>query len=597
MMDNMPKPIKFNEFKQTEPMSFVFKDHYFKLDHEEYVPWYPTFKLPNSPECANKYNSIDYTFTVGAIFTNAILMQKTNIDEELNDYMDDIMDHVSSSCDISTDILMKDIKNKGDMYDELLSHFALYFSAVPYNTLVKIVFNTDIKGYREYQLVISAIDKDEFDKFAAVTFPNQFSNVILNPRLFDIHMQKISGGEDPVRIEPVLRSEMVINNNMAYAVKGIYETRIQMSNNIEAFTKIATMVKNNSFIPMPFELKTDNHNNVATSSDENNKDYHFNLKCILMQYSKYANFIIFDKILYKLGGTASTSFANEVISDSPCFIKFAYSINTIVKNDNLIVALRLLPCRIVFTEFTAKLDIMSFSINSHRMEITFDDGYNGKDESLEWMMSTSLYNHFHHSFFSSYLNMKWDSSDNAFDNLSMEKPKMGLTYISYLSSKPITNAKTAAEFDNIDIKSYVNCNHCRVIRFDSKSTPKFFCDNKYIANQVKKKINTTMNGSIKSQNIYYPVKSTPTIIVYKSLAPVRKGGMFDIYKYDYLGICNVSYNAMSIMANKYHDTDERASLTDIINWGVISTPYIKSKRMALIPLSPGIIIIENRVDD
>lgn len=603
-------PIKFNEFKQMEPMSFVFDNHYFKLESKVDIQWNPGFMMYGSDDDSySSYAAVEYTYTVGTIFTNGVLMQRVNIDdivenatdedeinfiESLNDdeFMSDMMKTVSNECKFNTNAFMKELKEKGSLYDNLLFHFAFYFGMVPFNAYTRIIFDGKKS---EYQFIILATYNDRFNTFQNKTFPSLFKSVTINPELYNFHIQKLTQKSDIEEFKTVNRTKIDFLYNANYGTKGIYATTIEMVNEIDKFSKISTMVQNTAFVPMPFELKVDSNNNVATSSDEENKDYFFNRNSIISQYNKFANFIIFEGIFDKVKDLTTTFLENHGLHKytpwNDCgSVKYTICIDVLRNSfsDCLLIGIRLMPSRLVFSNFTADFKITSFSINNHRLEIILDDGYNGNDEIPSVLSSDEVYNSMHHMFFSSPLNHKWVNPEKMFSINLKDKAKMGLAYISYLPSKPIKEVDEKSEFNGIEIQSYVDCNSQKVIRFNVKSNTKFFCDNKIDAKNLSNQIKKTIGDVIKPSDIFYPILSTPTFILYKSLVQVRNYGFLNIHNYDYIGIGNTIYNT--------HDKEslfDRVSSTDILNWQEFSYPFISGKDIAVVPITKDLNLLIN----
>ncbi len=610
MANYIAEPIKFTEFKQSNPTSFVFNDHYFKLKMINTFRWEPNFIMPSIPEepidsPITYSGAMEYVYTVGTIFTNSVLMQRTKIEDILEDpseedkeafkenledpdFIHDMTNSVSNKCKPTTDIFIKELKAKGTMYDNLLFHFAFFFDMVPINAYTKIVFND---GKIEYQFVIRTVFHNQFNQFQSSIFPENFYTWMLNDKLFGFHLQKIyknAKDMEDTDFNAVHSARTSVISNPKYGVKGIYTTELILTDNIGKFNEIASLVKNRAFIPMPFELRVDENNNVPTSNNKDNVDYEYNRNAIISQYNKYANFIVLENIFARVKDITTTILENEDIDRcsfgedySPVKYAICMDISRITSPDYCTaLTVRLVPCRLVFKKFTADLKIISHSINKHEIEITLDDGYAGDSEIPSIVSSDEVYNMIHHMFFSSPLNTRWGSTKAFIEHTA--KPRMGLNYIACLGSTLIKSPNDTCTFAGIERKRYTDSKGQEVASFISTAHTKFFCDSKNDAKRTIERIKEDNITELSSSDVFFPVISTPTIIIYRSFTPVRSGKLLDIHKYDFIGICNISYNHRNDDSNSVFD---KVSSTDILNWQTIAYPYIDGKQLAIIPIT------------
>ena len=616
MANYIAEPIKFTEFKQSDPTSFIFNDHYFKLVTINTFRWEPNFIIPSIPEepadsSITYSGAMEYVYTVGTIFTNSVLMQRTKIEDILEDpsdedkeafkenlddadFIHDMTNIVSDKCKPTTDLFIKELKAKGALYDNLLFHFAFYFDMVPINAYVKIIFND---GKIEYQFVIRTIFHNQFNQFQSSIFPEKFYTWMLNDKLFEFHLQKIYKSAKDVEdasFNAVHSARTSIICNPKYGVKGIYATELILTDNIGNFNEIASLVKNRAFVPMPFELRVDENNNVPTSNNKDNIDYEYNRNAIISQYNKYANFIVLENIFGRVRGittailenddTGSYSFGEDY---SPVKYAICVDISRVTSPDYCTqLAVRLVPTRLVFKKFTADLRVTSHSINKHEIKITLDDGYAGDSEVPSIVSSNEVYNMIHHMFFSSPLNTHWGNTGDFINHIA--KPRMGLNYIACLGSSLIKSPNDTCTFAGIERKRYTDSNGQEVVTFTSMAHTKFFCDSKNDAKRVIERIKKDNITELSSGDVFFPVISTPTIIIYRSFAPVRSGKLTDIHKYDFIGICNIVYNHRNEDNNSVF---ERVSSTDILNWQAIAYPYIDGKHLAIIPITNDLFLL------
>lgn len=587
MASYKPDPIKLNEYKQTDPMSFIFRDHYFKLESVEDTSAPINYHFPGHENVA--YSAKEYTFTIGTIYTNKYLSKESDIDVVLDDViLDTMIDSSEHVCKTAKEGFIDDINKKNMVYDELMTHFAFYFNAAPYKASTKMVF---MDGGMLYQLVVIAFTKDAIEKFKKNVFNASFSNITLNPKAFSFRLRKLDDPCDVDTISPVASANIDIFSNIKYGMKGIYELNMKMAPSLGKYEEVISKAINRSFVPMPFDLNTDKYNNVPTSSDETNVYFEYNYRCINSQYSKYMLAVMFSGLFVNANHLLINIFTNDALDNSPSMIKFLFDMNLTVVDDVLNIRMRALPTRVVIENITAKLDIRATDINNHEIDISFDDGYSGKTELLELAKRTQVYNALHHPFFSSHFNTKWVNPDDVFDSTVGGLSKFGFNYIAFISSDIITSQSESkdARFRDIDISSTTNEDGIKVVKYVTRCRTIFLCRSMQDAKHLKKA--SKWSGDVNPKNIYFPIRATPTLILYRSLEAVNKAGFLDIKKYDFLAVANVTYNGVDMWDKDVVDVIQP---TDIINWGTITYPFINSKEMIFIPISPTLILIKNR---
>lgn len=606
MVKYIADPINFVEFTQTQPMSFIFRDHYFKLIETNHESWSPNFIFPNEDNLKLNYEALSYTYRVGAIFPSPTIMNaddsisEEDIDDDtrsaVDEFMEELVNTASDHHKTSTYNFIQEIATRHGSYDELMMSFALYFDVTPYNIRTGVVFKQNEDSYEnEYQITIYAISHANFDKYASKMFNGTLNEFTLNNKIFDFKIRKIADKTEVLDHSPILSAKTTLHNNMKYGVKGIYSSKVILNNSLGPLSDIATKIENNSFVPMPFELKVDDNFNVPSSKNENDEDYYYNRNAILSQYGKYAYFIMPSAVLKKVQDVSESIFTNDGIMrcDSPDrshLIKFMPSIRVQVAPHNTVKSLHItidmMPSRLIFKGFTAAFNVTATSINNHTLRIALDDGYDGKEDNLDTIATCEAYNVFHHAFFSSYLNSKWNKLP--LDILSGKAvPKMPFSYISFIASHSMQSKDEKAEWDDIQVEKYFS-NEMWIVNFISTGRTKMFCPTIKDAKALRKKLdNNSMD--VPSTDIFYPIISSPTLILYKSLAPIKKGKPFDIRKWDYFGICNIVYNDRPAT----DDITDKISSTDVLNWLYMSNPFIENETLNLIPITADLIIIRN----